>query len=290
MRKLKQFQSFVIHDYEEESFHLPLHSHTYYELIYIFSGSGDHIVNSIKNSYSPGDVFVLSPNDEHYFDIVDNTHFIFIKFTENYFQNGTLYKNFDIMRISPIEIMRKKILKETKIILNEAQKVMMENIMRNIAYYNLKSPSNIDSSSIIGTHILAVFSIIQESMYNEINISLSQELDKDSIISFIHENIYFPEKIKANHLSSEFKISTNYFSTWFKRNFGMNLTQYVNKYKVELIKKRLTANRKSIKEISFEFNFTDASHLSKFFKNCTKMSPSDYKKNNHPQNNKEGDQ
>ncbi|MDN3594348.1 helix-turn-helix domain-containing protein [Zunongwangia endophytica] len=289
MIKLKQFQSLVIHDYAEESFHLPSHSHTYYELIYIFSGRGEHFVNSIKNKYSRGDVFVLSPNDEHYFDIVEYTHFIFIKFTENYFQDGALYKNSGIIKISPVEFMKIKFLKETKIALSDAQKTMMKNIMENIAYYNLKSPSNIMPSSIIYTHILAVFGIIQETMKNEINAIQNQELDKDSLISFIHENIYFPEKIRANHLSGEFNISTNYFSMWFKRNFGMNLSQYANRYKIELIKKRLIANRKSIKEISLEFNFADASHFSKFFKNCTKMSPSQYKKN-HPQNNKEGDQ
>lgn len=285
MSKLKQFKSLVIHDYAEESFHLPLHSHTYYELIYIFSGRGEHIVNSIKNNYSQGDVFVLSPNDEHYFDIVDNTHFIFIKFTETYFQDGDLYQSSGIMRISPIDIMRKKILKETKIRLNDVQKVMMKNIMSNIAYYNLKSPSNINSSSIIYTHIFAVFSIIQGAMKNGINASLNQELDKDSLISFIHQNIYFPEEIRTNELSDQFNISASYFSIWFKRNFGMNLSRYVNNYKIQLIKKRLIANRQSIKEISGEFNFADASHFSKFFKNCTGMSPSEYKRNNHPQNN-----
>lgn len=288
MIKLKQFQSLVIHDYAEESFHLPTHSHTYYELIYIFSGRGEHFVNSIKNKYFPGDVFVLSPNDEHYFEIVEYTHFIFIKFTENYFQDGAPYENSGIIKISPVEFMKMKFLKETKIALSDAQKILMKNIMENIAYYNLKSPSNIMSSSIIYTHIVAVFGIIQESMKNEINAIQNQELDKDSLISFLHENIYFPEKIRANHLSGEFNISTNYFSIWFKRNFGMNLSQYANSYRIELIKKRLIANRKSIKEISLEFNFADASHLSKFFKNYTKISPSQFKKN-HPQNNKKGD-
>ena len=289
MNKLKQFQSLVIHDYAEGSFHLPLHSHTYYELIYIFSGRGEHIVNSIKNNYSRGDVFVLSPNDEHYFDIVEHTHFIFIKFTESYFEEGILNTDSSPINISPIEVMRKKILKEMKITLNDTQKIFMKNVMDNIALYNLKFSSTIERSSIIYAHIFVVFSIIQEAMSNKIISSTNQELDKDSLISFIHQNIYFPDKIKINVLSDFFNISASYFSIWFKRNFNMNLTQYVNDYKLELIKNRIIAGRKSIKGISEEFNFSDASYFTRYFKNHTGMTPSKFKKNNLPRNKEEGD-
>ena len=69
----------------------------------------------------------------------------------------------------------------------------------------------------------------------------------------------------------------------------MNLTQYVNDYKLELIKNRIIAGRKSIKGISEEFNFSDASYFTRYFKNHTGMTPSKFKKNNLPRNKEEGD-
>lgn len=69
MKKLSQFETLVIDEFEEEKFHLPSHSHTYYELIYIVSGEGIHQLNNNLIAYTAGDLFAISPDDEHYFDI-----------------------------------------------------------------------------------------------------------------------------------------------------------------------------------------------------------------------------
>ena len=45
MPKLNQFETLVIDEFEEEKFHLPEHSHTYYEIIYIKKGCGVHHLN-----------------------------------------------------------------------------------------------------------------------------------------------------------------------------------------------------------------------------------------------------
>ena len=73
MPKLNQFETLVIDEFEEEKFHLPEHSHTYYEIIYIKKGCGVHHLNKNLLSYKAGDLFVLSPDDEHYFDIKKST-------------------------------------------------------------------------------------------------------------------------------------------------------------------------------------------------------------------------
>jgi quercetin dioxygenase-like cupin family protein len=85
MKRLQQYDSLVIHDLEEEKFHLPTHAHTYYEIIYVFKGSGVHLINNNRFRYVPGDLFLLSPEDTHHFDIAERSRFIFIKFTDSYF-------------------------------------------------------------------------------------------------------------------------------------------------------------------------------------------------------------
>ena len=42
MPKLNQFETLVLDEFEEEQFHLPPHTHTYYEIIYIKKGNGFH--------------------------------------------------------------------------------------------------------------------------------------------------------------------------------------------------------------------------------------------------------
>ena len=61
--KLNQFESLLLDEFEEEKFHLPVHSHTYYELIYIVKGKGIHHINDNRLAYKTGDLFALSPDD-----------------------------------------------------------------------------------------------------------------------------------------------------------------------------------------------------------------------------------
>ncbi|MGJ1242108.1 AraC family ligand binding domain-containing protein [Sphingobacterium siyangense] len=62
MRK-KQFEPLRISEFIEDSFHLPPHEQNYYELVYIRSGKGTHVINKFELNYEPGDVFLISPAD-----------------------------------------------------------------------------------------------------------------------------------------------------------------------------------------------------------------------------------
>jgi len=119
MKKL-QFEPLVIHDFEEDIFHLPPHSHNYYEIIYIRKGSGIHLLNSNKIPYQQGDIFMLSPEDRHHFDIQEPTHFTFIKFTDEYFSGHKMYYQGDaFIYLTPEHIMRNRLLKEEKLEMHE---------------------------------------------------------------------------------------------------------------------------------------------------------------------------
>lgn len=74
---------------ELDKWEFPLHSHNFYELIFIEKGSGSHTVNEIPLDYQKGDIFLLTPRDEHRFDIAEKTVFTFVKFTEQLFVEKT---------------------------------------------------------------------------------------------------------------------------------------------------------------------------------------------------------
>lgn len=78
MKKLNQFDTLVIDEFEKENFHIPTHSDTYYEIIYIVKASGIHYLNSNLLPYTSGDLFV----------IIKTTRFFFIKFTHTYLNSN----------------------------------------------------------------------------------------------------------------------------------------------------------------------------------------------------------
>jgi YesN/AraC family two-component response regulator len=78
-------------------------------------------------------------------------------------------------------------------------------------------------------------------------------------------------------MADQFYLSQNYIGSYFKRNVGTTLSDYIGKYRYKLIKQRLRYSQDSINEIAMDFGFFDASHLYKFFKKHSGESPTDYR-------------
>jgi AraC-like DNA-binding protein len=276
MKKLNQFDTLVIDEFEEDKYHLPTHSHTYYEIIYIIKGNGIHQLNNNLLPYQSGDLFVISTDDEHYFDIKKRTRFFFIKFTDTYFNSNKKLSCDEFLLNTPENIMRDKSLKENVLKLDESCASILKNTIDNIRSYNCKA--NISTSPIAFYQILSIFGLIKESLQQQ-NIKITGSgIDNDQIISYIHQNIYKPKLVQIKTIADHFNISQSYFGTYFKRNFSINYRDYSNKLRVQLIEKRILNKQLSMKQIAYEFGFTDESHLSNYFKKQRNIKPSAIKK------------
>jgi AraC-like DNA-binding protein len=276
MPKLNQFETLSIDEFEEEEFHLPVHSHTYYEIIYIKKGCGIHHLNNNLLSYKAGDLFVISPDDEHYFDIKKSTRFVFIKFTDNYFNSNKKLSCDEFLLNTPENFMRDKLLKETVLKLDDPCKTILKNTIENITAYNCKV--DVSTSAIVFYQILSIFGLIKETMRSQ-NLHVNgNHIDNEQITSYIHQNIYNPKLVQIKAISEHFNIAQSYFSAYFKRSFSISYREYINALRLKLIEKRISNNHMPIKQIAYEFGFTDESHLSNYFKKRKNMNPSEFKK------------
>ena len=271
-----QFDTLEIDEFEEDKFHLPKHSHTYYEIIYIIKGSGIHRLNNNLLPYKSGDLFVLSTDDEHYFDIKKTTRFFFIKFTDTYFNSNKKLACDDFLLNTPENFMRDKSLKENVLKLNPACAAILKNTIDNIRAYN--SIANISTSPIVFYQILSIFGLIKESLQQQHIKITGSGIDNNQIIAYIHQNIYTPKLVQIKTIAEHFSISPTYFGTYFKRNFSISYRDYTNKLRTQLIEKRILNKQLSIKQIAYEFGFTDESHLSNYFKKQRNLKPSEIKK------------
>lgn len=276
MKTLNQFDTLLIDEFEEDQYHLPRHSHTYYEIIYIMKGNGIHQLNKNLLPYQAGDLFVLSTDDEHYFDIKKTTRFFFIKFTDTYFNSNKKLSCDEFLLNTPENFMRDKYLKENVLKLNTTCTSILKNTIDNIRAYNCIA--NISTSPIVFYQILSIFGLIKESLQQQ-NIKITGSgIDNDQIISYIHQNIYKPKLVQIKTIAEHFNISHSYFGTYFKRNFSISYRDYTNKLRTQLIEKRILNKQLSMKQIAFEFGFTDESHLSNYFKKQRSLKPSSVKK------------
>lgn len=271
-----QFEQLVIHDFEEQTFHLPIHSHTYYELVYIRKGSGIHLLNNSRLPYQKEDLFIISQEDRHYFEIHKSTHFTFIKFTDDYFSGHKMYYQGDaFISLTPESIMRNKLLKEVKLQMDEPCVSILRNTIENVVAYNCRK--DIATSPLMFYQILSIFGLIKEAAA-KLNIRIDNgQPDKEELISYVHQHIYEPSHIQIKSIAAHFAISPTYFSDYFKHKFGISYRNYINDYRIKIIEKRLAVPSITLRQIADEFGFTDESHLNKFFKTHKGLGPKTYR-------------
>jgi YesN/AraC family two-component response regulator len=94
---------------------------------------------------------------------------------------------------------------------------------------------------------------------------------------FIWEN--YTKKISLKEIADASGLSAPYFSTVFKNEMGENLSNYLNRLRVEKALMMLGETDCPINKISADCGFEDQSWFSKVFKSYTGISPYEYRKN-----------
>lgn len=96
------------------------------------------------------------------------------------------------------------------------------------------------------------------------------------IIRYINENI--TKKITLSDLSKLTSKSPDYLSKLFKKEVGINLTNYIHQQKIEAAKYFLEYTTMEITEIATLFLFSNPAHFSKVFKQHVGLSPSQHRR------------
>ncbi|MDP9082074.1 MAG: AraC family transcriptional regulator [Bacteroidota bacterium] len=253
-----------------------LHTHTFFELIYIVTGTGRQCINEIEFAYKPGNLFLVAPNDTHIFKIEKTTQFFFIRFNNVFVQSSKQEKEL----ADRLEIILQNARHEPGCILrSEADKAsvasLMEMIIREHLNHDLYHKELI--SQLVNTLLVLIARNISESFPGKID--ETSEKKAVDILQYIQTNIYYPEKLRASAISRHFGIAETYLGSYFKKHANEGLQQYILNYKLKLVENRLMHSNMRVNEIADEFGFTDKSHLNRLFKKYKGMNPTEFKKN-----------
>lgn len=257
MKRYRQFQPLVISDFEAEVWSHPVHQHNHYEIIFIKEGTGLHYINGNGVNYSSRDLFLIGPDDEHYFEIESRTHFVFIKFTDVYIHQvhaGAAYG------LQHLEYLIKS--KETHLSgfnLSKSDKLSAEHMVNVVLSLGHDSLAN---EQLIWLQVLALATLIQRNM-PELKATAHRSRDMQAVFCYIHKHVYTPDQLKAAAMAAHFNTTPDYIGPYFKRNTGITLRNYIADYRKGLIGRRLESRNYSLKQIAAEFGLTDESHVKK---------------------------
>lgn len=269
---------FSIYHFEASVWAHKVHNHTYFEIIFILKGSGVHSVNNNDLDYKAGDIFLLGPDDFHFFKIREMTEFSFVRFNEPF--SKALGTNDESEWVPIIETYLYAVNRGGgSLVYDPQEKSKLFNLLTILEweYENNKSP---------------YYDMVRDGIMRSILLILARNLRKSDSVSevpeytdsveamlmYIKKNIYYPSRLGVEHLAKRFHIAPTYISILFKNQVGESLKQYVVKYRVKLIESRLALSQLTLSEIADEFGYTDESHFSKQFKKYNGLSPSEFRK------------
>lgn len=97
-----------------------------------------------------------------------------------------------------------------------------------------------------------------------------------AVIHFVDDHL--GEELSLKRLSSEFYISTTYFSRLFKMKTGKKFSEYLSERRIERAKLLLVSTDTPVMEIARRVGYTEANSFARLFKARTGQTPSQYRK------------
>jgi len=251
----------------KDKWHLPIHKHTHYELQYIIRGKGQHIINGNSFNYERGDIFIVPPQDNHFFIFQERSAICIVKFNEGYFENFLQDKDFKLL-LSSLSSPRKKML-----LSSDCRKNIGELIRLIMTTHKKKS---IYQDIIIKNTLGLILALMSE----DATLMLTKPKDEkiQSILGYIDEHITEKHLLSTQNIADMFAINKTYFNHYFKKATGSTYKKYVQEYAINTIAQLLIYQDKTLSQLAFEFGYSDESHLSRAFKSHFKQTPSAFKK------------
>lgn len=213
---------------------------THWLLHFVESGFGIFKINGIEYSVGPGEMFVIPPYVETYYE-ADNQNpwnYIWIGFTA---QKELPCKLADVIHNS--------------------------NIQR--IFTSMKNASDLENgrSAFLKGKLWELFSVLLENEGHNINYI-------DKALDCIHSEYMYDLTIEK--LTSRLGLDHSYFSAIFKKKMGVSPKQYLLNYRMNIALSLMLEKDFSITVAAHSVGYTDICNFSKMFKRHFKMSPREY--------------
>lgn len=252
------------------------HKHNFFEIVYVDEGRGLQCINQHEFEYIPGNIFLLPPLDCHSFQIREKSRFYFIRFTDHFFSgrySSSEHRDwFD--KMAYILANYNKV--PGDIISSESERAFIIQTIKSI--YQEYQLDDSYSESIITGAMVSILNILARSIEKQY-VEQANELEGrfGAVLRYINTNLTNQVLLKIPALSENFGISPTYFSEYFKKHAGMSLAEYITKSKLKLVETKVLHTDLTLKEIAYQLNFTDSSHLARTFKNRYGMTIKEFK-------------
>jgi len=261
-------QDFPVGVFSQKAYLPDMHHHIEYELFCLDKGTAECIIENESKILFAGDSVFLNPGVEHCIRSVKED--IPFHYEAIVFDPSILGGEKDPVRIFFESIRVNRYLELPKTFITKMKKVAearKENVPGNELF--------------IKTVIFEAISYIAQSNQYK-TVSTIYTLEKyniaavDAAIAYIKE--HYRENITAIDVMSNTNYSRSHFSRLFRKTVGLNIIEYINKYRIEKSCIDLIYTDKNITQIALDNGFNNIQYFSRVFLQFMNCTPKQYQK------------
>ena len=269
MWKENLYQPFEILIRERAVFPVDVHRHSFFDLVYIVSGTGRLSAFGEEVTYRPATLFLIRPETAHRFVVESVSRFVFLRFTA---QAIAAYAG---QSAGPLLAMQREPY-PLALSRDDARKIRA---LFRLIWQEKENPGRFADELLLhwsGSVVLMAARNLAAGSLPAAEAPPSERLAW--LLPYIQRHIGQPERLRTEALCETFHFSKHYLGRYFRQHFQENLGAYIARCRMRAVENELASTALSIKEIAWRLGFTDASHLAKAFRRHTGKTPLQFRK------------
>jgi AraC-like DNA-binding protein len=247
------------------------HRHNYYQIIWVKEGAGTHLVDLEKFGISNDTVYCLAPGQIYLFNANEQTAGYVVSFTSEFLclNEGNLELPYDPGFLHTHS--HAPVIKVNEEMQHEMQEVMEKMIREYDNFFLLRAEILKGFLKIFLIYLTRQFQ--KPARYH----SRSKNMELTNKFLVLLEKNYTTCKMVSDY-AEELFVTSNYLNEIVKKVSGFPASYHIRQRIVLEAKRQAIYANASMKEIAYHLGFDDIAHFSKFFKNVSGMSFTEFKK------------
>lgn len=244
--------------------YMPAHWHPELEMIYILNGNASLIVEGTRYGLVQGECIVISGNALHETQCVNSLMMISVHVAREFIRNMMAGAPPFLIRCSRDDLVKEQ----------------LGTYLEICDLFKKLPPLYVDQPRGNEFEINAVVMSILYRLVRDFSIALrpddipeltSERKRVQDIASYIEE--HYREELTLGDIASHFGLSREYFSRYFKKNFGITFLQHLNRVRIGHIYHDLIATDTPVMELLEEHGFNNYKLFSRMFKTIYGCTP-----------------
>ena len=251
------------------------HTHDFVEIVYTMSGIGTEYVNDGEYEVKRGDLVFINYQSTHSFVANKDFSFINICFRPETVGDALITPEnaFALLQLTAFEELRRENADGVVSFSGKEREQIESLLLSMLSEYRSKKPYR---RSVLESYMnILLVLILRKTAMTADNPEDEKDGTWQEIAEYIDRNLC--EELSLSALAKKCFYNPSYFSRVFKEHFGVSLTEYINRRRIELAVRLLGEGRLSVEDIAYRVGYPSKSSFYRSFTKITGRTPSEYK-------------